>query len=235
MAMSGQFYLCLLRHFHSSSHPLAPAAIHNNPTSTESFPFSPGSHFFLHCSSHIFGRLQAVVSCHVLSRFGLTYRGKLAIRLLRGCFLRHSTRRLCVVKSSSPAYLRRYVARRPSFAAAAFELTPPALSLSPCWWCPVTRFLDLSVTVHGSGLLHHCSGGSKAGGPEGVEAEGAGRLPLSAAQQQRSERRRLDSSQPSAAVQPDCWWALSCQSSSRTSADRDTLPPACSDAPTCTF
>ena len=80
MAMSGQFYLCLLRHFHSSSHPLAPAAIHNNPTSTESFPFSPGSHFFFHCSSHIFGRLQAVVSCHVLSRYS-DIPGKLVIRM----------------------------------------------------------------------------------------------------------------------------------------------------------
>ena len=109
-----------------------------------------------------------MVSCHVCTLPIPTDipGGKLVIRPVRGCLLRHSTRRLCVVNClPPPLYLRRYVARRPSFAAAASKLPPPALSLSPCSWCRVTRFLDLSVTVHGSSLLHHCSsGGSKARG-----------------------------------------------------------------------
>ena len=208
--MSGQFYLCLLRHFYSSQPACLPYTQLLSITigaSTESFSFSLGhtsySSLHIHCSQ-IFGWvLTAVVSSDVLSQFRLTYRGRLLITAASkqgGCFLRHGTRRLCVVKCSSPAYLRRNVARPSPFPAPALsKLTPPALSLSPHCCCRVTRFLDLSVTVHESGLLHHCGG--RRGGFRSGAGRGSTAALRSAAAAADGERRRLDSSQPSAAVQ----------------------------------
>ena len=78
--MSGQFYLCLLRHFYSSQPACLPYTQLLSITigaSTESFSFSLGhtsySSLHIHCSQ-IFGWvLTAVVSSDVLSQFRLTY------------------------------------------------------------------------------------------------------------------------------------------------------------------
>ena len=141
--------------------------------------------------------------CHVLSQFRPTYRGASWLAMREDVSSTTTQYEALRSKIFFPRLLT--LVRRPS--PSSFAAAAPSKALTP----PAHCHCHLPLLLHVSRGFSTCrvcyiTAGCGGRGPEGLEAEGAGRLPLSAAQQQRTERRRLDSSQPSAAVQPDCWW-----------------------------